>query len=340
MNNLQISLKILTGIAVTLAVTLVFSITNAALIGAKSDIWAGTNAIDHNFDQVDFAPIVPPTNALSEARLTFTTGFTNYLPAIQRSTVGLATACNPTNGSGGLSPGIHDTTFNGVRTVIVVGDGYDPNTPTYLGFHLHGDGGNILNNFTSSSSEVTTFINEKDWIFVAPEAPNNSNEWWTNFNSSEADHIQHFANVLDDMFAKYNICRNIVFGSSGSGGGVFLTNQFFPNRGGDYPSHNVLSCGAGSANSSDRNKLNTIGQDADVVSRTTFFHFYGEDDKSVTASTVEGNIDMYQDAGFNASGQKLNNAGHCNEWVGQGFPNQRERIVEKWADFIVDLELE
>ncbi len=241
-------------------------------------------------------------------------------------------ACNPTNGSGGLAPGIHDTTIAGVRAIIVVGDGYNPNTPTYLGFHVHGDGGNILNSFVKSSDPVTSFVNEQDWIFVAPEAPNEQNEWWKNYNG---DHIQIFADVLDHMFENYNVCRDTVFGSSGSGGGVFWSGQFFVDRGGEYPAHTVLSCGAGGGSSSDRQKVNALGENPDIVSRSSFFYYYGTLDISVPPSTIENSMAMYQNAGFDVDGLELATGGHCNEWPGQGLPNQRERIAEKWGDWVI-----
>ncbi len=242
----------------------------------------------------------------------------------------VAASCNPTNGSGGLKPGIHDVTVAGMKTTIVVGEDYDPSTPTYLTFHLHGDGGKIVDSFLSSSNAVTKYVDKQGWIFVAPQAPNSENIWWTKYNG---DHVEKFADVLDHMFAKYNVCRDIVLGSSGSGGGVFWAGQFFVDKGDEYPAHVVMSCGASVANSSDRKKVEALGKDPEIVSRATFFQYYGAKDKIVPPSSIEGNISMYEKAGFNVDSLKLSNGGHCNEWKDQGYPGQSDRIVEKWSDW-------
>ncbi|MEM7346162.1 MAG: PKD domain-containing protein, partial [Chloroflexota bacterium] len=253
----------------------------------------------------------------------------------------VAGSCNPTFGSGGFAPGIYETTVAGTDAVVVVGDNYDPANPTYLTFHLHGDGAGInpdngvLSSFQNNSNAVTDFVKDNNLIFVAPEAPNDDNIWWKNFASgNESEHINKFADVLDEMFANYNVCRDIVFGSSGSGGGVFWAGQFFPDKGDEYPAHTVLSCGSSVANTPDETKVDALGQDQTTVARSSFFHYYGALDTLVPPSTIEGNIAMYQDAGFTVDSVRLANGGHCNEWSGQGLPTQTQRIVEKWGEYL------
>ncbi len=244
-------------------------------------------------------------------------------------------ACNPTGGSGGLAPGSNVlTTVGGLSTNVVVGDGYDANTPTYLGFFLHGDGGNY-SRFTDANNAVTKWVNQEDWILVSPQSPNGS-EWWINFNG---DHVLAFSQVLDEMFANYNVCRDVVFGSSGSGGSEFLTSQFFPQKGGDYPAHTVLGCGGGQAlgDSATRKELVLLGQDFDVVNRSTFNFVYGTND--YLYGSIQGSVGLYNYGGFHVNEEILDGAGHCNEWTGAGLPSLSEQIATHWEETIADLGL-
>ena len=236
------------------------------------------------------------------------------------------TSCNPTHGSGGLAPGRYDTVIRGLQAIVVVGKEYHPDKPTYLTFHIHGDGGNY-DKFDKNSNPVTKLVNERNWILVSPLAPNGFS-WWQD---QVGDHRQAFADVLEEMFRRYNVCRNIILGSTGSGGSEFWTRMFFPQKGGDYPSHTVISCGGNDANGNDREKIKVLGQNPDIVARSTFYFVYGTEDSLVPL--IEDSIEMYSQAGFNVETEVIEGADHCNKWKDAGLMTQDEHIAEKWIRF-------
>lgn len=239
----------------------------------------------------------------------------------------LASDCNPTGGSGGLAPGRYATNVAGLKATVVVGKGYKQSTPTYLAFLLHGDGGKYQA-YQKANNPITKFIDERNWIFVAPQSPNNGDSWWQNQKGNQVD---AFARVLDTMFAQYNVCRNVVFGTSGSGGSEFWTSHFFPNKGGQYPAHMVIACGgSGGGGSSNRQKIQALGKDGSVVARSSFYFVYGTKDK--LAPMITDSIEIYRNSGFKVYVDKLEGAGHCNKWKDQGFPTWAEQAVIKWKD--------
>lgn len=242
--------------------------------------------------------------------------YSAYLPIVSR-----ADPCNPTRGSGGLGPGIYDTTVAGLNAIVVVGDGYHPQQPAYLGFHIHGDGGDY-DKFRKADNPVTKFVREHGWVLVSVQSPNGKS-WWQNW---IGDHNQKLANAFDEMFARYNLCRDIVFGSSGSGGSEYWTSYFFPEKGDVYPAHTVVSCGGSSAA---RQRIAELGKMPHVVARSTFYFVYGTEDYLVPS--IERSIAAYTNAGFNVPVERLVGAGHCNKWRDQGFPTQSDQIVAKWA---------
>lgn len=253
-----------------------------------------------------------------------TSTITSYLPVIHGSPS--STTCNPTGGSGGFAPGRYETTVGGLNATVVVGEGYHPGTPTYLGFFIHGDNGSWTK-FQTSSNPVTQFVNQHNWIFVAPQSPNGGQSWWTSWSG---DHNEAFAHVLDEMFAKYNVCRNVVFGSSGSGGSEFWTTYFFPEEGDRYPAHTVIGCGGddGLGSAGDR-KIIALGQDPNVVARSTFEYVYGTED--YLYNLIQQSIEIYTEAGFTVYVHEIPGAGHCNRWTDEGLPNLSERIAQYWG---------
>ena len=263
-----------------------------------------------------------------------------YLPFINRAaptptrtpTSSPVAGCSPTGGSGGLSPGRYATTVAGLNATVVVGAGYNPHTPTYLGFYVHGDNGS-WSKFQSASNPATQFVNQHGWIFVIPQSPNGGESWWTNWNG---DHNAAFARVLDEMFAKYNVCRNIVFGASGSGGSEFWTSYFFPEKGGVYQAHMIICCGGNDGhNSTTRQQIIALGKNPTVVARSSFEYVYGSDDALVPLITQS--IEAYTSAGFHVTTDELPGAGHCNEWSGQGLPDTSDQIATRWARLASEL---
>jgi hypothetical protein len=255
-----------------------------------------------------------------------------YLPLVVHSPAAPIPAdCNPTGGSGGLAPGAYDTTVAGLRATVVVGKGYNPQQPTFLTFTIHGDGGQI-DSYRKPGNPLNQVVNEHGWILVAPQAPNGKS-WWRDW---VGDHNEKLAAVFDSMFANYNVCRDIIFGTSGSGGSEYWTSQFFPSKGGDYPTHTLVACGGNDGHSSaTRNQILALGKNPVVVARSSFYYVYGSTDSLVPL--IEQSIDLYTKAGFNVSVEKITGAGHCNDWKDQGFTTWHEHAAAHWEQLAEQL---
>ena len=231
-------------------------------------------------------------------------------------------SCNPSNGRGGLKPGSYVRNVAGLQAGIIVGKGYNPNKPTYLAFYLPGDDGNEWKAFGSQpNGPIAKFIDDQNWIFVAPKHPN-GRSWWQNWNGN---HVTKFTRVLDEMFNKYNLCRNVIFGSGGSGGSEFFTRQFFPVKGGKYPSHNVILCGG---NDPSLSQLKNLAKNSNVVKRSEFHFVYGTADR--LTPLIRDAISVYKKAGFKVTTKVYSNKGHCNKWKSQGLPTIKDQLVSNW----------
>lgn len=258
---------------------------------------------------------------------------TVFLPVIIRNPR-VPTGCNPTDGSGGLAPGTYSTTVAGLNSTVIVGQGYNPAQTTYLSFYIHGNDGDI-DRFKSSSNQVNKLVNKYGWIFVAPHSPQ-GNSWSSPWDESLNE---AFADALDEMFAKYNVCRRIVIGSTVSGGSIFWTQRFFPLRGGDYQAHTSILCGALKIPKKwPPNLLTQLAQDPNVVANSTFDYIYGTGDYLLDG--IQKSLAEYTAAGFKVEEFVIQGGGHCNEWSGQGLPNTNQRIADDWEDRIEELGLE
>jgi hypothetical protein len=258
--------------------------------------------------------------------------YTIFLPLVMSSSseVSPQVSCTPTKGSGGLgvTPGEGKVvTIAGLSVGVIVGPNYDEHKPTYLAYYIHGDGAGDWSDFVDKQKDGMTLLAKKhNWIFITPLAPNETS-WWKNH---KGDHVAKFAEVLDVVFKKYNVCRETVLGASGSGGGVFLSGQFFPDKGGNYPVHAVLACGANPSNTADKKAVEALGKIPYVVKNSTFYYIYGTKDTQVSPTKIESSMTMYKDAGFTVKGFKLEGHGHCSDWKNEGLPEFREQIAEKW----------
>ncbi len=272
-----------------------------------------------NVGQLDFTPV---------ATVNLPLVIKNPPPTNTPTPTPAPVASNPTFGSGGLAPGNYVTTVAGLQASVVVSDNYDPQTPTYLSFHVHGDVSAWWVFGNKPNNDVTKFINDQGWIFVAPESPNGGQSWWDNENG---DHRQALADVLDEMFASYNVCRDTVIGSAGSGGSEFWTRMFFPRKGGQYPAHMLINCGGNdvNGNAADLQRVQEFGDDPAINARTSLYFLYGSEDSLVPL--IEQSIDMYTEAGFDVTVDKLEGAGHCNKWKDEGLPTYYEQITLKWT---------
>ncbi|MDM8530563.1 hypothetical protein QUF63_05280 [Anaerolineales bacterium HSG25] len=234
--------------------------------------------------------------------------------------------CNPSQGSGGLEPGIYnDVTIAGLKAVIVVGEGYDPQQPTYLSFFLHGDGGNYYR-FEDPTYPVTQLVNQQGWILVSPQSPNNGARWWTEY--YEADFNQNLADVFNEIFARYNVCQNQLFGAGVSGGSEFWANNFFSNMGNLYPAHMVLNCGGDVWIWTYRQQIKQLGKQPNIVAKSSFNFVYGTND--YLYPTIRNAINIYQTAGFTVTIDETSDMGHCDSWYSQGYPTAADKIVEHW----------
>jgi hypothetical protein len=210
----------------------------------------------------------------------------------------------------------------GLLAIVVVGRGYKASTPTYLGFNLHGDGG-AYEMIQRSNNPLNELANERGWILVSPLAPNGKS-WWSD---PAGDHKQALAKVFEEMFAKYNLCRGIVFGTTGSGGSEFWTSQFFPTKGAQYPAHVIVACGGSGGSSS---KINALGKNSNVVARSRFYYVYGTEDG--LAPTIRRSIETYSNAGFFVKVKVLEGAGHCNKWRQQNLPTWHDWAATYWTE--------
>ena len=258
---------------------------------------------------------------------------TLYLPLVLNSSEGVpdnGLDCNPSGGSGGLAAGtVAEVTVGGLLSSVVVGDGYDPAKPTYLVFYLHGDEGNY-SQFQINGHKVSTLIKEKGWVFVAPRSHLSSSgkySWWQSPNKN----IPALTAVFEEMFAKYNLCRDAILAGTLSGGSTFYTANFFPEKGGEYPTHLILFCGGVQPSSVGRGKVTTLGQDPDIVDRSSFKFRYGTED--FLYDDIQKTISFYSDAGFTVTQQKEAGVGHC---VSNASQKMRDFLVDKAAELGID----
>jgi hypothetical protein len=133
--------------------------------------------------------------------------------------------------------------------------------------------------------------------------------------------------VFDEMFAKYNLCRNIVFGTTGSGGSEFWTSQFFPEKGVQYPAHVVIACGGSDG---PKSKINALGKNANTVARSRLYYVYGTADR--LASGIRQSIQTYTGAGFHVKVKALEGAGHCNKWRSENLPTWHDWAATYWTE--------
>lgn len=249
-------------------------------------------------------------------QLDFTSPFTFYLPLILRVPSANddptptptpqpgPVSCNPSGGSGGFSPGIYETTVGDLLATVVVGEGYDPQKPTYLAFYLHGDEG-AYDQFQRKTHPTTRFINEKGWIFVAPKSSRANNEWW----SQPDPQVTELASVFQEMFARYNLCQNVILGGTISGGSMFWSGKFFPNKGAQYPAHTLVLCGGWTYNDTET-KVKALGNNSHVVAHSSLKFVHGNEVDFMTKE-IEDAVRVYTEAGFAITHEVLPGVEHC-----------------------------
>ena len=228
--------------------------------------------------------------------------------------------CTPSNGRGGLAVGTHDVVIAGQPVTIIVGEGYDPSRPTYLAFYLHGDEGGY-NYHAPSYTTINKFITQNGWIYVAPQAPQFGTgyyPWYSNGVNANPVGIEANAMLLEDaletIFSQYNVCRDVLFGASASGGSWFYDGYFLPTRGDKYPAFMNLNCGASGINSGWASfglyqKLQTLVADPNLMARTRLKYTLGTadflyDDALVSSATLS-------ELGFAVETEFMEGVDHC-----------------------------
>lgn len=235
-----------------------------------------------------------------------------------------AIACNPSGGSGGLAAGTYDTTLLGRPALIIVSENYDPATPTLLSFYLHGDGGGYQF-YAGEGRALNQFVRDQGWIYVSVQSnldpESGITRWWgSGVSSNEAgnagieENAQLLENVFEDMFAKYNLCKNILLGHSASGGSWFYDGYFVPTRGDRYPAFMNLNCGSSGIDPNWSffpfyDNLLTFNQDAAIQNRTQMHYTVGTTD--FLYDEAQDAVPHYQGLGFNVTTDYLDMVGHC-----------------------------
>lgn len=241
-----------------------------------------------------------------------------FLPAIQRSMPPpepYTLRCNPSGGSGGLAPGTHFTQVAGLEAMVIVGSNYDPGRPTFLSFYLHGDSADDYS--ANEHGPVRQLVDEQGWIFVAPLAPSPyivrppvpyPHSWHTN---SELN-TERLGAVFDEMFARYNLCQDVLLGSGASGGSYFWDQYFFPYKGDVYPAYFSMNCGGGYTAfdghyiSEMLNRINGY----DALKRRSRFHYRIGTEDFLYAKAQAGAND-HRAAGFDTIFEPLEGVKHC-----------------------------
>lgn len=243
-------------------------------------------------------------------------------------------ACNASGGSGGLSPGRHDITLAGRPALLYVGSGYQSSQPAMLTFFLHGDGANTQPVLAPAKSEL---MDDNGWLYVAPRA--NGDIWYQGgITSSPSGNVGIEANaqlledVFEELFDDYNLCQNVLLGSSASGGSWFYDAYFLATRGDTYPAYMNLGCGSSGINSSWTGfpfyaQLLTFNNDADIQARTKLHYSIGTAD--FLFDEAESAIPHLQSLGFDVTTDFRSGVGHCQYDVSQ-------TAVNWWRDLCED----
>jgi hypothetical protein len=244
-----------------------------------------------------------PTNAL-------------FLPAIQASRLPdepYTLRCNPSGGTGGLPPGVHLTQVAGLEALVIVGRGYDPSRPTFLSFYLHGDGGNYR---TPEHGPVRQFVEEQGWVLVSPlrpspfivRPPGGAPHRW---NPDGVLNSERLAAVFEEMFAHYNLCRDVLLGSGASGGSVFWDQYFFPLKGDVYPAFFSFTCGGIDPSGPwYRGQMLERVRSYDAIKARSRFH-YRIGTADFLFGPAQAGAAAHTNAGFDTIFEPLEGVGHC-----------------------------
>ncbi len=273
-----------------------------------------------------------------------------------------AIACNPSGGRGGEYEGEGGGSFSpeafgplNLPATIIISPDYDPDQPVYLAFFLHGDEG-AYDAHQTNSNAVNQFIQERGWIYVAPRAPeyprtspSDLPPWYPWYggdlsfgNGRAEENAQMLRSILNQMFADYNVCRNVIFGATVSGGSYFYDGYFFPTAGDEYPAFVNLHCGSSGLTEPGTGETNVryerlVAHSASAQIRQRFAMSYviGTEDVSIEAyglyDRVLATSAVYDALGFDVAVEELQGIAHCDDsQYGSNLIN--DRMIQFWSE--------
>jgi CSLREA domain-containing protein len=144
-------------------------------------------------------------------------------------------------------------------------------------------------------------------VYVAPQAPATDgafHQWY----ALPEQNTAFLVSLIEDLFSKYNLCRNVIFGGSASGGSVFYDRTFFPTQGGTYPAFWNANCGGG-LSSDAQSRLQTLSQQPAIIARSEFSYTIGTSD--FLFAQTSASADFRQSLGFQVFKHYLGGVGHC-----------------------------
>lgn len=236
---------------------------------------------------------------------------------------GAAINCNPTNGSGGQQPGTYDITIAGNPVTLIVGDGYDPSRPTYLSFYLHGDEGGY-DYAQSSFSPINQFVTDNGWIYVAPQADAVSDSYYpwhsdgigVDNNVGVEANTQLIIDTFSYVYNNFNVCRDLLFGGSASGGSWYFDTYFYAEHGATYPAFMNLGCGSGGmstnsywSNTGYYDDVAALADNPDIMARTEFNYTIGTADFLFPNAQTSANT--YMALGYSVLTDYRDGISHC-----------------------------
>jgi pimeloyl-ACP methyl ester carboxylesterase len=181
-----------------------------------------------------------------------------------------------------------------------------------LGLYLHGDGAAAY----QSNGALKAMINWADThhgIAVAALAPNGCS-WWQSpefgctddtVRDSDGENAPALVAALTAIFTAYDIRQDGIRYYGASGGSIFLTDEWIPLQGGNYPGVFALMCGGETSS-------RTFGWDAadtSLVTRNGLWFTYGDQDSLFPY--IKESIAAFREKSFPVTEKIIPGAGHC-----------------------------
>jgi hypothetical protein len=184
--------------------------------------------------------------------------------------------------------------------------------PYRLGLYLHGDGAEYHKN-NEVLSAMLPWADAHHGVFVSALAPNGC-AWWQapsydcgpqSAFDTQAGSSAALATALDALMKAYDIRTDGIRYYSTSGGSMFVTDQWIPLHGAQYPGVFALHCGGlvpARAYAWDTN-------DAALRAKNGLWFTYGSADGLLPE--IQSTIASYTTRGFALASKVIADAGHC-----------------------------